>query len=99
VTPGQALWLPSTGARFTVEEVSDDGHEAIVRGQRLGGRLHVTAAGEGRYWARSVTDNGRSGSSLFDSLAPCGPRLAMREWPALGRPHAHDAGCGGAGCP
>ena len=74
---GQTLWLPSTGAQFSVEETSDDGTTAIVRGFRTGGRMHVTMDERG-YWARSVTDNGQSGTSLFDSLTPCGPRYRAR---------------------
>jgi hypothetical protein len=74
---GQTFLLKSTGARFVVEET--DGSRGIARGARLGGRLLVVETGAG-YYARQVTDNGRSGPSLFDSLDPHGPRYAMREW-------------------
>lgn len=101
MTPGQTLWRPDTGARFTVEEVRGDGGEAIVRGQRTGGRLFVVPDALGRYWARSVVDNGQSGASLFDSLVPVGRRFLLYG-PGAGAAarggHVHDGGCNWAGC-
>jgi hypothetical protein len=77
VTPGQAL-VTLPGVRFVVEEVRSDGSEAIVRGARLGGRLFAWQEDGGGYWARSATDNGQSGTSLFDSLEPVGHRFRLR---------------------
>jgi hypothetical protein len=73
---GQMFWLKRTGARFEVEEVSSD--RAIARGMRTGARILVTETPSG-YYGRTVQDNGQSGSSLFDSLIPSGPRFAMRD--------------------
>ena len=72
---GQMVWVKKTGARFEVEEV--DGDRAIVRGVRTGARLMAVETADGLY-VRSVVDNGASGSSLFASLDPVGPRYAAR---------------------
>ncbi len=76
MTPGQTFTLSNTGARFEVIEVR--GGQAIARGVRTGARIIIT--GEPCAWyGRLVTDNGRSGPSLFDSLVPRGPRYRMRD--------------------
>ena len=74
---GQMLWIPRTGARVEIEEVHPDQSRAIARGYRNGGRLMVIEEPSG-YYVRSVTDNGASGTSLFASLVPVGPRYAAK---------------------
>lgn len=75
---GQMFQLAATRARFEVIEVSADDTRAIVAGVRTGVRRLVLADERG-YWSRAVTDNGRSGPSLFDSLTPAGPRYRMTD--------------------
>jgi hypothetical protein len=79
MTPGQMLVSPATQARFRVVETSSDGSRAVVEGVRTGGRLLVREDDRGGYWATLVTDTGRSGPSLFDSLIPRGTRFRLRE--------------------
>lgn len=72
--PGQLIMMKTTNSRYQIIEVNGD--QAIAAGWRTGARIMVTRTDRG-YYARGVTDNGRSGASLFDSLDPAGPRYAM----------------------
>jgi hypothetical protein len=74
--PGQTFTLMNTAARFNVLEVRGD--QAVAAGVRTGARIIITGQ-PGGYYGRLVTDNGRSGPSLFDSLDPRGPRYRMRD--------------------
>jgi hypothetical protein len=73
---GQTFYAPATSATFRVIEAAADGTRAIAAGLRTGARVMVFEAGPG-YYARRVTDNGASGPSLFDSLAPAGARFKV----------------------
>jgi hypothetical protein len=76
MTVGRTFWLPGTGATFRVLETSADGTRGIAAGFRTGGRILI-AEGPAGYYARSVRDDGASGT-LLDTLTPYGPRYAAR---------------------
>lgn len=73
---GQLIMMKTTNSRYEIIEVNGD--RAIAAGYRTGARIMITRTDRG-YHGRGVTDNGRSGASLFDSLDPAGPRYTM--WP------------------
>jgi hypothetical protein len=82
MTPGDRFCLPGTGARFTVLEASPDGSQAIIAGDRTGGRMLATADPGRVFTARQVTDNGQPGS-LLETLTPHGPRYALLKEPPM----------------
>lgn len=78
---GQTLQAKTTNALYEVEELAEGRTDrAIARSVRTGNRVMVDESEQGGRYFRTVTDNGKSGASLFVSLEAHGPRYAMW-WP------------------